>query len=52
MANDKDIRHALGDAAAHQLATVTKTPPQLSVITPRWLVHLLSGRQSKPVFFG
>ena len=32
---------ALGDAAARQLANATKTVPQLSAITPRWLVHLL-----------
>lgn len=31
----------LGDLAAHQLANTTKTPAQLSIITPRWLVHLL-----------
>jgi hypothetical protein len=33
---------ALGDAAARQLANTTKTPPQLTAITPRWLVQLLS----------
>lgn len=33
---------ALGDVAARQLANATKTVPQLSTITPRWLVHLLS----------
>lgn len=32
---------ALGDAAARQLANTTKTVPQFSTITPRWLVHLL-----------
>lgn len=32
---------ALGDAAARQLANTTKTPPQLTAITPRWLVQLL-----------
>ena len=32
---------ALGDAAARQLANATKTVPQMSTITPRWLVHLL-----------
>jgi hypothetical protein len=31
----------LGDYAAHKLANTTKTPAQLSLITPRWLVHLL-----------
>jgi hypothetical protein len=33
--------HALGDVAARQLANATKTVPQLSTITPRWLLHLL-----------
>ncbi|SOD72487.1 hypothetical protein SAMN05892883_1878 [Jatrophihabitans sp. GAS493] len=33
---------ALGDAAARQLANATKSVPQMSTITPRWLVHLLS----------
>ena len=32
---------ALGDVAARQLANATKTVPQLTAITPRWLVHLL-----------
>ncbi len=32
---------ALGDAAARQLANATKTVPQMSSITPRWLTHLL-----------
>ena len=32
---------ALGDNAARQLANATKTIPQLSTITPRWLTHLL-----------
>jgi hypothetical protein len=32
---------ALGDVAARQLANATKTVPQLSRITPRWLVHFL-----------
>lgn len=31
----------LGDNAARQLANATKTVAQYSVITPRWLVHLL-----------
>ena len=34
-------QHALGDLAASQLASVTKTPPQYGAITPRWLVRLL-----------
>lgn len=33
---------ALGDVAARQLAIATRTVPQLSIITPRWLTHLLS----------
>jgi hypothetical protein len=32
---------ALGDSAARQLANATKTVPQLSTISPRWLVYLL-----------
>lgn len=32
---------ALGDVAARQLANATKTVPQMSSITPRWLTHLL-----------
>ncbi len=32
---------ALGDAAARQLANATKTVPQLSTISPRWLTHFL-----------
>src|SRR6185436_10345696 len=34
--------NALGDAAARNLANVTKTVPQMATITPRWLVHLLA----------
>jgi hypothetical protein len=37
-----ETRRALGDAAARKLANTTKTPPQLTAITPRWLVQLLS----------
>lgn len=33
---------ALGDVAARQLAIATRTVPQLSTISPRWLTHLLS----------
>src|SRR5580658_1941664 len=36
------VPFALGDDAARQLANATKTVPQLSTITPRWLVHLLA----------
>lgn len=37
-----DVQSALGDSAARQLANATKTVPQMSSITPRWLVHFLS----------
>ena len=36
-----DSQFALGDNAARQLANASKSVPQLSTITPRWLVHLL-----------
>jgi len=39
----------LGDAGARQLANTTKTQAQLSIITPRWLTHLL---QWQPVEAG
>ena len=42
MATDQTESQALGDLAAQQLANATKTVPQLSTITPRWLLHLLS----------
>jgi hypothetical protein len=41
MVDNIDPALALGDIAARQLANATKTVPQLSTITPRWLVHLL-----------
>lgn len=41
MVDTSEPRQALGDNAARQLANATKTVPQLSTITPRWLVHLL-----------
>jgi len=41
MADTREAQLALGDNAARQLANATKTVPQLSAITPRWLVHLL-----------
>ena len=37
-----ETRRAVSDVAARQLANTTKTVPQLSAITPRWLVQLLS----------
>jgi hypothetical protein len=41
MATENSAQLALGDNAARQLANATKTTPQLSIITPRWLVHFL-----------
>ncbi|MBB3105010.1 family 2A encapsulin nanocompartment shell protein [Azomonas macrocytogenes] len=41
MADNQAAPQALGDNSARQLANATKTVPQLSTITPRWLVHLL-----------
>jgi hypothetical protein len=41
MAIETDRQTALGDVAARQLANATKTAPQMSRITPRWLTHLL-----------
>ncbi len=41
MANEPEVHTALGDVAARQLANATKTAPQMSRITPRWLTHLL-----------
>ncbi|KAI95533.1 membrane protein [Rhodomicrobium udaipurense JA643] len=38
---DTPVNTALSDVAARQLANATKTSPQLSRITPRWLVHCL-----------
>ena len=42
MAEQKTKQTALGDAAARQLAIATRTVPQLSRITPRWLPQLLN----------
>ena len=41
MTAENRVHHALGDAAARQLANATKTVPQLPTISPRWLVHFL-----------
>lgn len=41
MSDQNDVRHTLGERAARQLANTTKTPPQWSGITPRWLVSML-----------
>src|ERR1700733_4182261 len=42
MAEEIKKQTALGDVAARQLAIATRTVPQLSTITPRWLTHLMS----------
>jgi hypothetical protein len=49
MADNAEVQLALGDSAARQLANATKTVPQLSTISPRWLTHLL---QWQPVEAG
>src|ERR1700723_4068743 len=41
MAEPTERQTALGDVAARQLANATKTVPQMSSISPRWLTHLL-----------
>ena len=41
MAEGGTVHHTLGERAAFQLANVTKTAPQYSAITPRWLVRFL-----------
>jgi Phage capsid-like protein len=41
MASKPEVNTALGDVAARQLAIATRTVPQMSSITPRWLTHLL-----------
>jgi hypothetical protein len=45
MAEPRAPQLALGDNAARQLANATKTVPQLSTISPRWLVHMLGSRR-------
>jgi hypothetical protein len=40
--DNKKEQLALGDVAARTLANATKTVPQLSTITPRWLAHMLN----------
>ena len=42
MAKEITKQTALGDVAARQLAIATRTVPQLSIITPRWLPQLLN----------
>ena len=41
MATEPEIRRTLSESAARQLANATKTRPQWSGITPRWLVSFL-----------
>lgn len=41
MSTKNEVQLALSDNAARQLANATKTTPQLSIISPRWLVHFL-----------
>lgn len=41
MAEPGNAQLALGDVAARQLANATKTVPQMSTITPRWLTRVL-----------
>jgi Phage capsid-like protein/Cyclic nucleotide-binding domain len=38
---DGQLRSSLGTAAARNLATTTKTPPQMQGITNRWVQHVL-----------
>jgi hypothetical protein len=41
MSETQNLHHSIGEQAAFQLANVTKTAPQYSLITPRWLIRLL-----------
>jgi len=49
MSETSKAHQALGDRAARQLANTTKTVPQMTAITPRWLVRFL---EWKPVESG
>jgi hypothetical protein len=40
-ARNGQVRSSLGTAAARNLATTTKTPPQMQGITNRWVQHIL-----------
>jgi hypothetical protein len=42
MAEENKNQTALGDVAARQLAIATRTVPQMSTISPRWLTRLMS----------
>src|SRR5580693_1954799 len=41
VADEQDVQQSLGTAAAKNLATTTKTPPQMQGITSRWLLRVL-----------
>jgi hypothetical protein len=41
MSTENEVQLALGYNAARQLANATKTTPQLSTISPRWLEKAL-----------
>jgi len=41
IADEQDVQQSLGTAAAKNLATTTKTPPQMQGITSRWLLRVL-----------
>ncbi len=41
LATEPEARRTLAESAARQLANATKTRPQWSGITPRWLVSFL-----------
>ena len=39
--NDKQQLISLGTKAARQIATTSKSPPQMQGISPRWLLRVL-----------
>lgn len=41
MSEKLPVSTALGDVAARQLVNATKTVPQITTVSPRWLVHCL-----------
>jgi len=41
MTTEPEVRRTLSEVGSAQLANATKTRPQWSGITPRWLVYLL-----------
>src|SRR4051794_8729402 len=46
----ENLQTSLATAAARQLATTTKTQPQMQGITPRWLLRMLPWVQSNGVY--